>query len=143
MICLIPELPDPIARRRDHGEAGALRTGRTQLGAGRVDFDPGAVLIVLMGEPTARIGREPRPRTAHELCEHFGNMLGIARGDRQVMDHGIFVPLDNARRLFSPSALAIAIAATDSADVRHLPRLHRGPDCMPIDERLPAAPLLP
>jgi hypothetical protein len=64
MICLIPELPDPIARRRDHGEAGALRTGRTQLGAGRVDFDPGAVLIVLMGEPTARIGREPRPRTA-------------------------------------------------------------------------------
>jgi hypothetical protein len=76
MICLIPELPDPIARRRDHGEAGALRTGRTQLDAGRVDFDPGAVLIVLMGEPTARIGREPRPRAAHELCEHFGTCWG-------------------------------------------------------------------
>jgi hypothetical protein len=48
-----------IARpdRLGHGEAGALRTGRTQLDAGRIDFDPGAVLIVLMGEPTARIGR--------------------------------------------------------------------------------------
>jgi hypothetical protein len=45
-----------------------------------------------MGEPTARIGRERRRRAAHELCEHFGNMLGIARGDRRVMDHGIFVP---------------------------------------------------
>src|SRR5271167_5160747 len=84
-----------IARpnRLGHGESSALRTGRTQLGAGRVDFDPGAVLIVLMGEPTARIGCEPRRRATHELCEHFGNVPRIARGDRQVMDHGIFVPV--------------------------------------------------
>jgi hypothetical protein len=56
---------------------------------------------VLMGEPTARIGREPRRRAAHELCEHFGNMLGIARGDRQVMDHCIFIPIDG----YSPALL--------------------------------------
>jgi hypothetical protein len=87
--------------RLGHGEAGALRAGRTQLGAGRIDFDPGAVLIVLMGEPTARIGREPRRRATHELREHFGNMLGIARGYRQVVDHGIFVPTGG----YSPALL--------------------------------------
>jgi hypothetical protein len=83
----------PRPNRFGHGESSALRTGRTQLRAGRVDFDPGAVLIVLMGEPTARIGCEPRRLATHELCEHFGNMPRIARGDRKVMDHDIFVPI--------------------------------------------------
>src|SRR6516225_5839220 len=67
--------------RFGHGESGTLRTSRTQLGAGRIDLNSGAVLILLMGEPTARIWGEPRRRAAHELCKHFGNMLRIACGD--------------------------------------------------------------
>src|SRR5262249_4744073 len=58
--------------------SGALRTGRTQLGAGRIDFNSSAVLILLMGEPTARIWGEPRRRAA----QIGARLSDLAFGDR-------------------------------------------------------------
>src|ERR1700751_3095759 len=91
------EVGRSVTRWLAHGEAGGAK-----LGPRRVDLDSGAELVLLAGEPAAGVGRKPRRRAAHQFGKHFGDVLGIAGGDRQVMDHGVGSLADG----YKPSSLS-------------------------------------
>src|SRR5262249_12559808 len=78
----LPGLPD---------KAPALLAGGLQFGPGRVDLNPGAVVVELQREKAAGIGRERHRLAAHDLRQYLGGVLRVTRGDRQVMDHGVLL----------------------------------------------------
>jgi len=79
-------------------KAAAFLAGRLQFGPGRIDLDPGAVVVELQREKAARVGRERHRLAAHDLRQHLGGVLRVARGDRQVMDHGVLLLSDQQWR---------------------------------------------
>ena len=69
-------------------KAAAVVAARPQFGPGRIDLDARAVLVELERKEAARIGRKRHRVTAHELGQDLGDVLRVARGDGQMMDHG-------------------------------------------------------
>jgi hypothetical protein len=57
-----------------------------------MDHDTRAVLVALQRKEAAGNGRECHRDAAHQLGQHPGDTLRVARPDRQMMDHD-FLPL--------------------------------------------------
>src|SRR6516162_515073 len=81
-----------LARLCSDKAAADLATG-AQFGAGRIDLDARAVLVELEGKKAARIGRKRYRLAAHDFGQYAGDMLRVARCDRQMMDHGFLTSL--------------------------------------------------
>jgi hypothetical protein len=71
----------------DKAAAGAAV--RLEFRAGRIDFDARPVIVELQGEEASRVGRERDRGAAHQFSQNPGRLLGVACGDRKMVDHVI------------------------------------------------------
>ncbi len=68
-------------------ESAADIAVRLEFRAGRIDLDARAVIVELQREEASRIGRKRDRRAAHQFGQYPGRLLGIACGNRKMVDH--------------------------------------------------------
>src|SRR5215469_2471554 len=72
-------------------KASAVRTARPKLGPSRIDLDTRSVIVELKGEKASGVGRKRHRGATHELSQDPGDPLGLARGNRKMMDHAVLL----------------------------------------------------
>src|SRR5215472_3827933 len=70
-------------------KATAVCTAWPKLGPGGIDLDTRSVIVELKGEKASRIGRKRHRGAAHQLSQDPGDPLGLACGNRKMMDHAV------------------------------------------------------
>jgi len=70
-------------------KASAVYPAWPKLGPGGIDLDTRSVIVELKGEKASGIGRKRHRGAAHELSQDSGDPLGLACGNRKVMDHAV------------------------------------------------------
>src|SRR5690242_1992232 len=68
-------------------KAAAGRAVRLKFSAGGIHLDAGSVVIELQRKEASRIGWKRHRLAAHQFGKHAGRFLGIARGNREMVDH--------------------------------------------------------
>src|SRR5215472_5697738 len=102
-------------------KAPAVCTAWPKLGPGGIDLDTRSMIVELKGEKASGIGRKRHRGAAHELSQDPGDPLGLACGNRKMMDHALLLNFPGKGYHAEPARATSALC-----DVRTGGKLVRG-----------------